>query len=202
MKRLAIGLSTSLLLLGASPAQAALLTYTTQLSGAIEAVPNDSPGRGRARVTIDDVANTLLVDFRFSGLLGTTSAAHIHCCTPAALTGTSPPATAVPSFPGFENGLQAGRYRQRFDLLDAAFYNPGFIASNGGSTTAARDALLAGMAAGRSYLNIHTNLFPAGEIRSLLVEQRGEGPDAGRMAMFALGAAGLAWRRRGQRAPS
>lgn len=198
MKRLAICMSTFVLLLGAIPAQAALVTYTTTLSGPNEATPNDSPGTGQATVTIDDVANTMLVDFSFSGLLGVTTAAHIHCCTPLPLTGASPPATAVPSFPGFVNGVSAGSYSRSFSLLDPGFYNPAFVTSNNESVEAARDALLAGLAAGRSYLNIHTDLFPGGEIRGFLVEQAAEVPEPGSMALFALGAAGLgAWRRRG-----
>lgn len=198
MKTLAICLSGCMLLFGAGTANAALITYTTTLSGASEAPPNDSRGSGQGSVRIDDVANTILVEFSFSGLRGLTRIAHIHCCTADPMTGTSPPATVVPSFPDFVTDVQAGSYSRSFSLLDPGFYNPAFVTSNNESVEAARDALLAGLAAGRSYLNIHTDLFPGGEIRGFLVEQAAEVPEPGSMALFALGAAGLAaWRRRG-----
>ena len=198
MKRLAIGLSTFVLLLGAAPAHATIITYSTPLSGLSEATPNDSPGTGQATVTIDDVLNTMLVDVTFSGLLAPTTAAHIHCCTAVPREGTVGVATAVPNFPGFPTGVTSGSYNQSFDLLAAGTYNPAFVASNGASIASARAALLAGMADGRSYLNIHSVLFPGGEIRGFLAAEAAEVPEPGSMALFGLGAAGLAlWRRRG-----
>ncbi|WP_139379481.1 CHRD domain-containing protein [Zoogloea sp. LCSB751] len=43
-------------------------------------MPNASPATGAAMVVIDTVAHTMQVDVVFSGLLGPTTAAHIHCC--------------------------------------------------------------------------------------------------------------------------
>lgn len=196
MKRLALGLSTSLLLLGAVPAQAALITYTATLSGLAEATPNDSPGTGRAAVVFDDVMNTLSVDVTFSGLLAPTTAAHIHCCTPEPLTGTAGVATPVPNFPDFPVGVTAGSYSRTFDLLASLSYNPAFVTANGGSTASARAALLAGMAAGRSYLNVHSVAFPGGEIRGFLVAENTAVPEPGSLALLGLGAASLALLRR------
>ena len=50
----------------------------------------------------------------------------------------------------------------------ASSYNPTFITNNGGTVSSAFNALVLGLDAGMAYLNIHTNLFPGGEIRGLL----------------------------------
>lgn len=191
MKRLAISLSMFLLSLGAGTAHAALITYSAPLTGPSEVPPNSSPGTGSAMVVIDDVANTMQVDVSFSGLLSPTTIAHIHCCTTEPLTGTAGAATTVPSFPAFPAGVLAGTYMRTFNLLSADSYNPAFITNNGGTAASARDALLAGLAAGRSYLNIHSELFPGGEIRGFLVPAPAEVPEPGSIALFALGAAGM-----------
>jgi hypothetical protein len=43
-----------------------------------------------------------------------------------------------------------------------------FIANNGGTTATAEAVLVAGLAAGEAYLNIHTSVVPGGEIRGFL----------------------------------
>jgi hypothetical protein len=53
-------------------------------------------------------------------------------------------------------------------MTSAASYNPAFVTANGGTTAGAEAALLAGLEAGQAYLNIHTTMFPGGEIRGFL----------------------------------
>jgi CHRD domain len=48
-------------------------------------------------------------------------------------------------------------------------YNPAFITANGGTVATAEAALIQGMLAGQSYINIHTMGNPTGEIRGQLV---------------------------------
>ena len=55
-------------------------------------------------------------------------------------------------------------------MTDASSYNPAFVTANGGTVAGAEAALLAGLHAGTAYLNIHTSMVPAGEIRGFLVE--------------------------------
>jgi hypothetical protein len=176
----------------AQDARGALLTYAAFLDGPSEAPPNASPGTGLAVVTIDDVALTMRVEASFSGLLGTTTAAHIHATTAAPLTGTAGVATQVPSFPGFPLGVSAGSMDQTYDLTLASSFNPTFITNNGGTVDSARAALLSAMAQKRSYFNIHSNLFPGGEIRGFL--QAVPGPSG--LVLMAAGAAGLLGLRR------
>ena len=55
-----------------------------------------------------------------------------------------------------------------FDTSLDSTYNPAFVTANGGSVATAEAALAASLAAGTSYLNIHTTEFPGGEIRGFL----------------------------------
>jgi CHRD domain-containing protein len=160
---------------------ASTITLTASLTGALEVPPTGSPGTGQATLVLDTTADTLQVNVTFSGLLplpGTTgligtTASHIHCCLASPfLTGANVMvATTVPTFPGFPLGVTSGSYSQTFSLLDPAFYNPAFIASPfdpAHTVGGAEAALVAGLLAGETYLNIHTNLFPGGEIRGFV----------------------------------
>src|SRR5262249_42319686 len=93
----------------------------------------------------------------------------IHCCTATPLTGTAIVATTTPTFPGFPLGVTSGSYSMSFDLTQSSSFNPAFITANGGTTASAEAALAAGLVAGEAYLNIHTAMFPNGEIRGFLV---------------------------------
>src|SRR6185437_5385132 len=64
----------------ASAAYADTITFNTTLSGAFENPPTVSAGTGFATVVLNTTANTLFLDVTFSGLTGTTTASHIHCC--------------------------------------------------------------------------------------------------------------------------
>ena len=151
--------------------------YYATLSGAIEFPSNTSPGTGKAVVTID--GNFMRVQATFSGLVAQTSAgapsgttaSHIHAPTaiPLSVTSTAGVATSVPTFTGFPSGVRAGTYDHTFDMTLASSFNPAFITANGGTPASAFIALKAAIAAGRSYLNIHSNAFPGGEIRGFLL---------------------------------
>ncbi len=108
-----LGLAAATIMPSAS--QAATIVYNVVLSGAAEGPPNASPGTGFGVITFDTSANTMRVETTFSGLIGTTTVAHIHCCT------TIPSrdgrvATQTPSFVGFPPGVMSGAYDQTFDM--------------------------------------------------------------------------------------
>lgn len=180
------------LVLVAPPGSAAVQTYKASLTGSAEDPANSSPATGSAVVQIDDVAHTMHLDVVFSGLLGTTSASHIHCCTAAPLTGTAGVATTVPNFPGFPLGVNGGIYNATLDLQADGSYNPAFLSAHGGTPAGAEAALLGGLAMQEAYLNIHTTSFPGGEIRGFLSPI----PEPSAWAMLCLGIAGIGLYRR------
>jgi len=183
-----------LLLWTAGPSQAVPITFVASLNGPSESPPQASPGTGSAIVVFDTVAHTLFVDVTFSGLVGTTTASHIHCCTAAPGVGTAGVATQTPSFTGFPLGVTSGTYTHTFDTSLTSTFNAPFVAANGGTAAGAEAALLAGALAGEDYLNIHTSFASGGEIRGFLTRV----PEPSSLALLGAGLAALignAWRR-------
>lgn len=112
--------------------------YEATLSAAQEVPPNSSAGRGTAEVQLNKNTNTLSWKVTYSGLSGPTTGGHIHG-----------PAAA---------GANAG--------VMIPFTNVGTPTFQGqGPITPAQAAELA---AGRTYVNLHTAQFPGGEIRGQL----------------------------------
>lgn len=169
----------------ALPGRADIIVYGGSLLGTNEVPSNASPASGFAVVTIDTIAQTMRTEAFFADLIGTTTAAHIHCCTPP---GTNiGVATQTPSFTGFPLGVSSGTFDNTFDLTAAASFNPAFVTANGGTAAGAQAVLLAGLAAGNAYFNVHSTFAPGGEIRANLVQL----PEPGTMALTGLGIAAM-----------
>ena len=157
----------------ATPSSAAVLAYTATFSGANEVPPNASPGTGSALVDIDTGLHTMTIHATFSGLLGNTTAAHIHAATAVAGAGTAGAATTTPTFAGFPLGVTSGTYDRVLDLTLASSYNPSYVTAHGGTPATAEADLLQAIADGKAYFNIHSTLFGGGEIRGFLVPATG-----------------------------
>ncbi len=127
----------------------AALIFTTILSGSNEVPPNGSPGVGTTDVTLQDDMFTLDVLTTFSGLTSPAIAAHLHCCAPAGV--NTPVRLPLSGFPAFTSGTYSHTFNLTTDLT--------------GISTA---AFITALESGRVYANIHTSVFPGGEIRGQL----------------------------------
>jgi len=169
--RLGPSMLVAAMIVTAAPAHAAPIRFTGALT---PEGPVDSGRTGTGFVTVwfdpvDDI-NGLRVQATFSGLSGTTTASHIHCCTALPLQGDAGVATTTPTFAGFPLGVTGGTFDMTYNTAVTSTYNPAFVTANGGTVASAEAALLAGMLAGRTYFNIHTSTFGGGEIRARLTQ--------------------------------
>jgi len=122
-----------------------------------------SPATGTFRATLDEDAQTLTYTLSYSGFVNTVAQAHIHfggrslsggislfLCTNL---GNGPAGTqACPASPGTITGT----------------LGPADVIGPAGQGIAAGewDEVVAAIRAGATYVNVHTNVFPAGEIRA------------------------------------
>lgn len=183
----------SLALIGGA-AQASVVHFEGQFKP--EAV--GATGTGSLMLTYDDVARTLAIDAMWSGLSGTTTNAHIHCCTAAPNSGTAGVALAqAGTLPGWVNGLTSGSYQRLIDLSLANQYSGTYLTNSGGTTALAEKRLIDNLMSGQAYFNIHTTTFGGGEIRAFV--SKVPEPTAYALAVTGLLAAGLFSRRRQKR---
>jgi hypothetical protein len=133
------------------------------LSGGAASPPNLSAGTGPVEMLLDPFGRTLSIDLSFSGLTVSASSAHIHCCA------TPPTSVGVAvSFYAFPTGVTSGTFQQLFDLSYSGTYIANFVNLHGGSVANAEAALIDALRLGNAYVDIHTAIYPAGEIRAYL----------------------------------
>lgn len=126
-----------------SPAGASILSWSATMDSLQEVPTNASPGTGFVTGTLDDVSGLVtLTSGIFSGLLGATTAAHIHGLAPV----------------GSNAGVLIG-------LSPSLGVTSGTI-TGGGTLTGGN---IAGMVNGLTYVNLHTQAFPGGEIRGQII---------------------------------
>jgi len=169
-------------LLSARPALS-LAQYTVNFSSAGEA--NPSPGTGFGTVDYDSSLHTLTLSGSFSGLVGNTTASHIHAATAVPFTGNAGVATTTPTFVGFPLGVASGSYAHTLDLTQASSWNPSFVGID--TLAFAETKLATAMADGKAYWNIHSTFSTGGEIRGFLVAV----PEPSSLALLGLGLVGM-----------
>jgi hypothetical protein len=166
MKRL-IARSCWVLLFASTCSHAAILNFEAFLDGLQEDPPNASPGTGYATVQLDDVANLVNIAGTFSGLIGTTTASHLH--GPA----------------GF--GVSAGvlvPLTIDVGVTSGSFTTGGFVPIAVANVPDVKNGL--------TYINVHTTLIPGGEIRGQVQFV----PEPGSLAILGLGGVWLGRKRR------
>jgi CHRD domain-containing protein len=184
-----LGLIVPMLIVGVAHGATINFVAPLGLTGAQEVPVRATPATGTGAAEYDDLTLLLTVHLAWSDLLAPAVAAHIHCCPGPGVNGP----VAIDFVPaGFPN-VTSGVFDHVFDLDDAASYGGGFLALFGGNVDAARDAVIAGLTDGLAYFNIHTAVFPGGEIRGDIV-QVVPGPAA--LLLLALGLSVLAATRR------
>ena len=166
--------------LGIASTAGALTIYSAVLSGANEVPPAASPGSGLATVSLSDDLSTLTVHMVFSNLLSLDTAVFIHCCAPV---GVNAGVSVNFGSAGFPLGVTSGTYDHTFVPLSASLLS-GISLSD----------FVTGLNAGEAYINIHTSMFPGGEIRGQLAV-----PEPTALMLLGVGVAATAvsaWRRR------
>ncbi len=131
---------TSVLLSMPGWAQAATYSLYASLDGSQEVPINASPGIGTGMMTYDDVVNQLNWNITFSGLLAGATASHFH----------------GPAAPGVAAGVQVP-----ISLGASLGATSGTLIGMATLTATQETQLLSNL----WYINIHTSLYPGGEIR-------------------------------------
>jgi hypothetical protein len=158
-------------------------SFASQLSPEVAG----ASGSGSVLATFDVAAQTLRLDAIWFNLSGTTTVAHVHCCTATPGTGTVGVAVTPGTLPGFPVGTTFGSYGVTLDLTQASTFTTGFVTNNGGTVASASAALLSGLENGRAYFNVHSSTFTGGEIRGFMQPV----PEPATWGLMALGMAAL-----------
>lgn len=177
VSRTAMGLVCLTALAAAGWAQADDTDFEARLSGAQEVVFDDAemfvPGgtetgaTGRIRARFDKAFTGVRVDLRVDGLTGSFAAAHFHCGRP----GQNGPIIFGLVNPG---DLQFDGKRIRGTLTNADFTGEDCLEVVGRPVNNIA-ALAFAMRDGLIYANVHTDIFPAGEIRGQMLKDDDNG---------------------------
>ena len=161
-----------------SAAKAGFVATATLLGANERPTPTASAGTGFATITFDSVLDTLMYDVLYSGLAGTATASHIHI---GPVAGTGPVVLPFNPSPTGTAGELTGT------LHNADIVNQGTTGLTDISQIAAQ------IQAGNGYVNVHSNLFPGGEIRGQLSVTA---PEPGSLFLLGAGLLALACGRR------
>jgi molybdate transport system substrate-binding protein len=138
---------------------AAAIKFTADLKGSNQVPPNQAAGTGAATATFDPTTKQLSWKGNYSGLSGPATAAHIH--GPAA---AGKNARLVFWISENIGQCSQGECRSKSDTKAAQ------IASPFQGSAVLTDPQVADLMAGMYYVNVHTDAYPAGELRGQLIK--------------------------------
>ena len=142
-------------------------TLHEQLSGYNEAAPLalSTTGEGQFRVNIDEAAQEISYELSYSGLEGSVTQAHIHFGSRSQSGGISTfLCTNLGNGPAGTQPCPAAPATITGTLRPADVIGP----AGQGITAGQFAELVAAINAGFTYVNVHSTLYPAGEIRAQL----------------------------------
>jgi len=151
MKKLLFGAAVALLLLPAAAAQAETINARAILGGGEETPALLTGAVGVADLTIDTDARSIAVEIRMFNIPSATTAGHIH---------VGPKGVAGPVVVNFPIP------RDRVGDLSLSFpVNSSNLSPNPAIGINTMDDVIQAIVGGGAYVNVHTAVFPAGEIR-------------------------------------
>ena len=154
MKKFLMAVVLGLVFLVVPGAARAELFFFVTMTGDGEVPPSGEAGFGEAIVIVNDDGDQITIDSYFDGLTGPATASHIHVGPPDA---TGPVVLPFGGFPADTTGHYMA-------VLTADNFVPG-----GGLQTFSD--LIDAMVNGNTYMNIHTQAHPGGEIRGQVYYQ-------------------------------
>ncbi|PYJ86415.1 MAG: hypothetical protein DME22_05405 [Verrucomicrobia bacterium] len=188
MKKILLPLIAVGLLAGRQTLLAATEDFTISLDAPQEGDPADtSAASGSGTLTLDTAANTLTFNnIIWSGLESDSTVSHIHGPAAAGVNANpiyflSAPGTFTTTGAAIRNGTISGT----LTLTDPPGVGPAYSIAN----------QISDLEGGLWYINIHSSVFPNGEIRGQILPV----PEPSILALFGLSASALLWhlRRRG-----
>src|SRR5688500_4808823 len=151
MKKILFGAAAALLLVSAAPAQAEIINARAILGGGEEVPALLTGAVGIADLVIDTETRTIGVEIRMFNIPSATTAGHIHV-GPKGVAGALVVAFPIP--------------RDRVGDLSLSFMvNAQNLRPNPMIGINTMDDVIQSVVGGGAYVNIHTAVFPGGEIR-------------------------------------